>query len=38
MPAVRLLPFPAIATPRGTIPHLRAVWLRCFGVVTPAKA
>lgn len=28
----RLLPFPSIASPRGTIPRLRLYWLRCFGV------
>lgn len=28
---MRLLPFPPISTPRGTIPFLRAYWLRCYG-------
>jgi len=34
---MRSLPFPTIATPRGTIPHLRAVWIRCFGPNTTLK-
>lgn len=31
---MRRLPFPSIATPRGTIPRLRLYWLRCFGPST----
>ncbi len=32
------IPFPSIATPRGTIPKLRLLWVQCFGHPTNAKA